>query len=711
MAADEDSTKLYVIKAPYSEKDVYQLGEWFLLRQDINREVIMADITRYLGNDALVRPGNYEIPNSRNIIQGYFITAYTALTEAMIESLKEDSNRWEIEKEAALSPEVRIDQIRCVKCWEYVTKEFFPEFKSGGMIAHSQRYREKPIPRISIAEHVYESRYTGHVSRSYYHSGIFSVKPDCSQEGIAWAINNLKPKEKDLGVGFAGTSPPKTLIGNSDVTEKLPAETKGKDDTAETRAGNSLGNQEENASSSENSWICRHREHEREFENAMSKKQGLEHFAPTSSFGYHDDGKKSLLRYEDWDCREGSCGHPECMALKGFTKPESTCTSRASHSQRPMTSSRQNVRASPALSGKTSTGQPLKQSRGTDLEGERRVYYRDCGTQYSSDDFKGKAKCTRRLDSVSTHPYQVRYRTAVSAYPSRYGDFYRPTYSPLRSGSPNHDEIQRSLRLNYSRDLPNYEQQQSESPHYIPHSPLPSYYQSTDQDMGSQSRREQNLGFSGGEEQDTAYARQKEHYTSAQERSSTPYEAKPSVSPYRDGAPDYNCDFSSIEHARPPPLAHVYGGNTMANLYQYAQHPSREGKRIEYKSAPTFPHENGRFMDTWERVATSPAYEPPAPILPILGTWLEDQMQQAGYDDVSGGGERPQSWVVVENENRDEGEEEEMLDGDLEGQVDEGVEEMECSILIERENKSEVEGELEKPVHYEFCTCTLGRSK
>lgn len=35
-------------------------NEYFVPRDGIDREVITADICRYLGNDALVRPGHYE---------------------------------------------------------------------------------------------------------------------------------------------------------------------------------------------------------------------------------------------------------------------------------------------------------------------------------------------------------------------------------------------------------------------------------------------------------------------------------------------------------------------------------------------------------------------------------------------------------------------------------------------------------------------------
>lgn len=36
-------------------------NEYFLPKEGIDREVIHADIARYLGNDALIRPGSYEV--------------------------------------------------------------------------------------------------------------------------------------------------------------------------------------------------------------------------------------------------------------------------------------------------------------------------------------------------------------------------------------------------------------------------------------------------------------------------------------------------------------------------------------------------------------------------------------------------------------------------------------------------------------------------
>lgn len=68
-----------------------RLNEYFIERDGISREVIQADICRYLGNDALVRPGVHQ---NR---QGYFIRAYRNLTSEMIADLKNDSSRWEAE--------------------------------------------------------------------------------------------------------------------------------------------------------------------------------------------------------------------------------------------------------------------------------------------------------------------------------------------------------------------------------------------------------------------------------------------------------------------------------------------------------------------------------------------------------------------------------------------------------------------------------------
>lgn len=68
-------------------------NQYFIPGEGIIREVIQADICRYLGNDALVRPGAYQ---GR---EGFFITAYRNLTSEMISDLKADSSRWAVERQ------------------------------------------------------------------------------------------------------------------------------------------------------------------------------------------------------------------------------------------------------------------------------------------------------------------------------------------------------------------------------------------------------------------------------------------------------------------------------------------------------------------------------------------------------------------------------------------------------------------------------------
>lgn len=72
--------------------------QWFLPGNGIAREVITADIQRYLGPDATVRPG---IGTGEYQGQpGYWITAYRALTSHMIQDLKMDTQRWQQERQS-----------------------------------------------------------------------------------------------------------------------------------------------------------------------------------------------------------------------------------------------------------------------------------------------------------------------------------------------------------------------------------------------------------------------------------------------------------------------------------------------------------------------------------------------------------------------------------------------------------------------------------
>ncbi|EEQ89093.2 transcription factor RfeG [Blastomyces dermatitidis ER-3] len=66
-------------------------NEYFIEENGIAREVIQADICRYLGNQALVKPGVYKG------VKGYYIRGYRNLTPEMIADLQADSARWRAE--------------------------------------------------------------------------------------------------------------------------------------------------------------------------------------------------------------------------------------------------------------------------------------------------------------------------------------------------------------------------------------------------------------------------------------------------------------------------------------------------------------------------------------------------------------------------------------------------------------------------------------
>ncbi|RYP02978.1 hypothetical protein DL764_005464 [Monosporascus ibericus] len=119
-------------------------NEYFVPRDGIDREVITADICRYLGNDALVRPGTYENPQTGQLIQGYYINAYRNLTTAMIDDLKADSARWEQERR----------------------QQSARSSAAGGIIASSAS--NAPYSRASNSPTVQYRNSETHSSRQYY---------------------------------------------------------------------------------------------------------------------------------------------------------------------------------------------------------------------------------------------------------------------------------------------------------------------------------------------------------------------------------------------------------------------------------------------------------------------------------------------------------------------------------------------------------------
>lgn len=81
----------------YTCEAMLRANTWFVPAEGIAREVIAADIQRYLGLDAAVRPGlGIDDFDGRN---GYWITAHRTLTSDMIQDMKLDSQRWREEQQ------------------------------------------------------------------------------------------------------------------------------------------------------------------------------------------------------------------------------------------------------------------------------------------------------------------------------------------------------------------------------------------------------------------------------------------------------------------------------------------------------------------------------------------------------------------------------------------------------------------------------------
>lgn len=70
-------------------------NEYFIPGNGIDGEVLTAELPLYLGNDATQRPGTCEDRETGHLVQGYFITAYRALTTAMLEDIKADSAQYQ----------------------------------------------------------------------------------------------------------------------------------------------------------------------------------------------------------------------------------------------------------------------------------------------------------------------------------------------------------------------------------------------------------------------------------------------------------------------------------------------------------------------------------------------------------------------------------------------------------------------------------------
>ncbi|KAF1960277.1 kinase-like protein [Byssothecium circinans] len=111
-----------------------RMNRWFWPGEGINREVISADIQRYLGLDALVRPGEHEGS------VGYWITSHRAPTALMVEDLRLDSQLWEEEKGEKGSRAAYQDSRTHASRQHYgPSASYLPDHSSAYPFGHSQQ--------------------------------------------------------------------------------------------------------------------------------------------------------------------------------------------------------------------------------------------------------------------------------------------------------------------------------------------------------------------------------------------------------------------------------------------------------------------------------------------------------------------------------------------------------------------------------------------
>ncbi|KAF7881581.1 uncharacterized protein EAF02_006269 [Botrytis sinoallii] len=119
---------------------VGRTGQFVIDAEGIDREVITADICRYLGNDALVKPGDVEDPRTKQLKPVYVITAYRNLTNAMIFDLKQASADWRAERLARSNAQYPTNGISLRDSNEMVRKSNTPivvDYRSSNALDQS----------------------------------------------------------------------------------------------------------------------------------------------------------------------------------------------------------------------------------------------------------------------------------------------------------------------------------------------------------------------------------------------------------------------------------------------------------------------------------------------------------------------------------------------------------------------------------------------
>lgn len=203
-------------------------NEYFVPKDGIDREVITADICRYLGNDALVRPGNYENPNTRQVQQGYFITAYRNLTTEMIADLKADSQRWEAERRQTAS-RGQPSGVEYRSSTTHQSRQYYGPTESGSTPGYSQtpqaqaqvydsgpQYQQGGYAQPSVGYAANQGYATPDSSSNYYVAGadLRAAQPPASQPRTVYAQpNSSYPQDGRTAAYYAPPAQPVSAQG------------------------------------------------------------------------------------------------------------------------------------------------------------------------------------------------------------------------------------------------------------------------------------------------------------------------------------------------------------------------------------------------------------------------------------------------------------------------------------------------------------------
>lgn len=162
--------------------------------EGINRDVNTRDIRLYLGNDTTVKAGAYEDKRAHRVRDGYYSTADRNLTPSMLQGLKDESNRLEVERRGHNSwnsyEEDRSEQNSVTDGYGTGEEPLRPR---PAMIAGSRTpgRSAEPMRRSKPYSSGPSSRLPGYTTRNgerYHHGANFRYRLPRQRASAAWQV-------------------------------------------------------------------------------------------------------------------------------------------------------------------------------------------------------------------------------------------------------------------------------------------------------------------------------------------------------------------------------------------------------------------------------------------------------------------------------------------------------------------------------------------